>query len=151
MCNNRCINKLSTWIPFLLVSSICIVVPIVLGASYVNVLIGYGCATGTLILITTLMGIRFKGGLIAASVKSKRRLDGQWAIVTGANRYVHIYIRLPIIDDIVLPQQTVETKLISFSNCDIVFVFDSIHIINNTRTVGLVMKLPRIWLLVDVM
>lgn len=88
MTNNRCMSKFGTWIPFLLVSTICIVVPIVAGVSYVDVLIGYGCATGTLILLTTLMGIRFKRGLIAASVESKRRLDGQWAIVTGANRYV---------------------------------------------------------------
>lgn len=69
---------------------LCIVASILAGASYVDTLIGYGCVTASLILLSTLMGIGFKGALTAPSVQSKRRLDAQWAIVTGANMYISI-------------------------------------------------------------
>ena len=84
-------SLLNKWLSFLVLSGSIILITIALGVDYTLVLNIFAYSVGFLTFVTIIAGFFFKEGFYARSLDSQRRLDGHWAIVTGANRFV-LYI-----------------------------------------------------------
>ena len=73
------------WLPLLVTSAIAVGVPIALGSEIWVVLVIWGSIMLVFILLFWYVGKIFNYGWFRQSCKSNRRLDNQWAVVTGAN------------------------------------------------------------------